>query len=168
MFNKESTALTPSASVEYERKKSEKSLDTNLVTLMNTIESASDDLAATIWGPPRKVILNREPNKSLGISIVGGKLDICTKQDKEPDVAEKSSFISGIFIKHVLERSPAGLNGTLHTGDRILAVDGHDLVNATHDRAVEVIRNSKSSVEFLIQSLLINEDAPDSGDVRIQ
>ena len=30
--------------------------------------------------------------------------------------------ISGIFIKHVLEDSPAGRNGTLKTGDRILQV----------------------------------------------
>ncbi len=146
--------------MEYERKKSEKTLDASLLTLMETIESASDDLAATIWGPPRKVTLNRELNKSLGISIVGGKLDISTKNP--PDTAAKTSFISGIFIKHVLENSPAGLNGTLHTGDRILAVDGHDLSNATHNRAVEVIRNSKTNVEFLIQSLLINEDANDS------
>jgi len=129
--------------VEYERKKSEKTLDASLLTLMETIESASDDLAATIWGPPRKVTLNRELNKSLGISIVGGKLDISTKNPSgtAAKTTEKSSFISGIFIKHVLENSPAGLNGTLHTGDRILAVDGHDLSNATHNRAVEVIHS---------------------------
>ena len=30
--------------------------------------------------------------------------------------------ISGIFIKNVLEGSPAGQNGTLKTGDRILEV----------------------------------------------
>jgi len=134
---------------------------------METIESAPDELVSTIWGPPRKVILNREQNKSLGISIVGGKLDISTKNSsdtasKTATAGEKSSFISGIFIKHVLENSPAGLNGTLHTGDRILAVDGHDLTNATHNKAVEIIRNSKENVEFLIQSLLINEDATDS------
>ena len=36
-------------------------------------------------------------------------------------VAEEH-VISGIFIKHVLEDSPAGRNGTLKTGDRILQV----------------------------------------------
>lgn len=65
-----------------------------------------------------------------------------------------NSFISGIFIKHVLENSPAGQNGTLKTGDRILAVNDIDLTQATHDRAVEVIRNAKSPVKFLIQSLI--------------
>lgn len=72
-----------------------------------------------------------------------------------------SSFISGIFIKHVLENSPAGVNGTLKTGDRILAVNEIDLTQATHDRAVEVIRNAKSPVKFLIQSLIyINTYTP--------
>ena len=60
----------------------------------------------------------------------------------------------------MLEDSPAGLNGTLHTGDRILAVDDIDLTNASHDKAVQVIRNSKSSVSFLVQSLLVNNYIP--------
>lgn len=34
-------------------------------------------------------------------------------------------MISGIFIKHVLEDSPAGRNGTLKTGDRILKVNSY-------------------------------------------
>jgi C-terminal processing protease CtpA/Prc len=46
------------------------------------------------------------------------------------------------------------LNGTLKTGDRILAVNDIDLTQASHDRAVEVIRNSQTPVKFLIQSLL--------------
>lgn len=112
--------------------------ETNLEAIMESIKASNNnELACTIWGPARKIILKREPNKSLGISIVGGKLDICTKGNKSFGVdeisqtinKEKSTFISGIFIKHVLENSPAGLNGTLHTGDRILAVDGVDLVN---------------------------------------
>ena len=35
---------------------------------------------------------------------------------------EGDTVIDGIFIKHVLESSPAGRNGTLKTGDRILEV----------------------------------------------
>ena len=34
------------------------------------------DLASNLWGPTRVVTLERIPNKSLGISIVGGKLDV--------------------------------------------------------------------------------------------
>jgi C-terminal processing protease CtpA/Prc len=116
-------------------------------------------------------VLSRQPNKSLGISIVGGKLDVCSSSNSSTtgnlaDIGagksgkdQVSSFISGIFIKHVLENSPAGVNGTLKTGDRILAVNDVDLTQATHDRAVEVIRNAKSPVKFLIQSLICANSA---------
>ncbi|XP_061191832.1 multiple PDZ domain protein-like isoform X3 [Saccostrea echinata] len=97
------------------------------------------------WGPPRTVELEREPGKSLGISIVGGRVDMFNVQTEQ--------IISGIFIKHVLEDSPAGQNGTLKTGDRILEVDGKDLRNAAHDQAVDIIRHAKSPVKFIVQSL---------------
>ena len=131
----------------------------------------STDITASLWGPTRLVVLSRQPNKSLGISIVGGKLDVCSSSNSSTtgnlaDIGagksgkdQVSSFISGIFIKHVLENSPAGVNGTLKTGDRILAVNDVDLTQATHDRAVEVIRNAKSPVKFLIQSLICANNA---------
>ncbi len=109
--------------------------------------NANDLIASSLWGPPRTVILERESGKSVGISIVGGKLDVFGSTESE-------NFISGIFIKHVLENSPAGVNGTLKTGDRILKVNNIDLTNATHDKAVEVIRNASSPIIFVIQSLL--------------
>ena len=36
----------------------------------------------------------------------------------------------------------------------LLQVDGVDLRNASHDRAVEVIKNSSSPVQFCVQSLM--------------
>ncbi|XP_063397098.1 multiple PDZ domain protein-like isoform X6 [Mytilus trossulus] len=102
-------------------------------------------LGQQTWGPPRTIELYRQPDKSLGISIVGGRVDMFHVQ---PD-----HVISGIFIKQVLEDSPAGKNGTLKTGDRILEVDGIDLRNASHDQAVDAIRNSGSPVKFVVQSL---------------
>ncbi|XP_052777206.1 multiple PDZ domain protein-like isoform X3 [Mya arenaria] len=97
------------------------------------------------WGPPRLVELYREQGKTLGISIVGGRVDMFHVSEEH--------MISGIFIKHVLEDSPAGRNGTLKTGDRILTVDGKDLRNATHDQAVETIRHASNPVKFVVQSL---------------
>ncbi|KAM9094648.1 multiple PDZ domain protein isoform X18 [Sarcophilus harrisii] len=64
------------------------------------------------WSQPRKVELWREPNKSLGISIVGGR--------GMGSRLSNGEVMRGIFIKHVLEDSPAGKNGTLKTGDRII------------------------------------------------
>jgi multiple PDZ domain protein len=109
----------------------------------------SETLSATLWGPPRTVTLYRNEHvKSLGISIVGGKLDFSGPGNTI------ESCISGIFIKHVLPDSPAGRNGTLKTGDRILEVNGCDLRDASHDRAVEIIRAAQSPVHFIVQSLL--------------
>lgn len=89
----------------------------------------------------------------------------------------------GIFIKHILEDSPAGQNGTLKTGDRIVEVrwqyrlqipsqgrlevpshilypdivhqvDGVDLRDASHEEAVEAIRKAGNTVTFLVQSIV--------------
>lgn len=58
----------------------------------------------------RVVELNRGPDSGLGISIVGGKVD------------PGGLGLKGIFIRHVLESSPAARIGTLVTGDQILEV----------------------------------------------
>ncbi|PSN48941.1 hypothetical protein C0J52_03469 [Blattella germanica] len=110
--------------------------------------SPSSVLLAKHWGPERLVEILREPNCSLGISIVGGKVDL---YNAGPD---SGSAISGIFIKNVLPQSPAGRTGELKTGDRILEVDGVDLRQASHERAVEVIRGAGNPVCFLVQSLI--------------
>jgi len=39
-------------------------------------------------------------------------------------------MMRGIFIKHILEDSPAGKNGTLKTGDRIVEVPANCLLLA--------------------------------------
>ncbi|XP_046389114.1 inaD-like protein isoform X3 [Ischnura elegans] len=108
----------------------------------------SSVLLAKHWGPERLVEVLREPNCSLGISIVGGKVDL---YNAGPD---SGSAISGIFIKNVIPQSPAGRTGELKTGDRILEVDGIDVRHASHERAVEVIRGSGNPVTFLVQSLI--------------
>ncbi|XP_022239967.1 multiple PDZ domain protein-like isoform X3 [Limulus polyphemus] len=98
------------------------------------------------WGPERTVNLRREPGRGLGISIVGGKVEMFH--------LSPGNTITGIFIKNVLPDSPAGRNGTLRRGDRILEVDGIDLRDSTHDQAVDIIKNAKDPVKFVVQSLL--------------
>ncbi|XP_031789918.1 multiple PDZ domain protein isoform X7 [Piliocolobus tephrosceles] len=66
----------------------------------------------SLIGPDIKVELWREPSKSLGISIVGGR--------GMGSRLSNGEVMRGIFIKHVLEDSPAGKNGTLKPGDRIV------------------------------------------------
>ncbi|KAM4714598.1 multiple PDZ domain protein isoform 3-T3 [Anableps anableps] len=98
------------------------------------------------WNQPRKVELFREPGKSLGISIVGGR--------GMGSRLSNGEVMRGIFIKHILEDSPAGQNRTLKTGDRIVEVDGVDLRDASHEEAVEAIRKAGNPVSFLVQSII--------------
>ncbi|KAI4808574.1 hypothetical protein KUCAC02_000631 [Chaenocephalus aceratus] len=98
------------------------------------------------WNQPRKVELFRAPGKSLGISIVGGR--------GMGSRLSNGEVMRGIFIKHILEDSPAGQNGTLKTGDRIVEVDGVDLRDASHEEAVEAIRKGGNPVTFLVQSII--------------
>ncbi|XP_063115737.1 inaD-like protein isoform X3 [Cavia porcellus] len=97
------------------------------------------------WGPPRIVEIFREPSVSLGISIVGGQMVIKRLKNGEE--------LKGIFIKQVLEDSPAGRTNALKTGDKILEVSGVDLQNASHQEAVEAIKNAGNPVVFVVQSL---------------
>lgn len=57
----------------------------------------------------------RDPHVSLGISIVGGQTVIKRLKNGEE--------LKGIFIKQVLEDSPAGRTRALKTGDKILEVN---------------------------------------------
>ncbi|XP_062372034.1 multiple PDZ domain protein [Sardina pilchardus] len=109
-------------------------------------ESDFQAAAYSNWNQPRKVELHREPGKSLGISIVGGR--------GMGSRLSNGEVMRGIFIKHVLEDSPAGRNGTLKTGDRIVEVDGVDLRDASHEQAVEAIRKGGNPMVFLVQSIV--------------
>ncbi|KAM6894815.1 multiple PDZ domain protein isoform 2-T2 [Lycodopsis pacificus] len=105
-----------------------------------------ESAAYSNWNQPRKVELFRAPGKSLGISIVGGR--------GMGSRLSNGEVMRGIFIKHILEDSPAGQNGTLKTGDRIVEVDGADLRDASHEEAVEAIRRAGNPVSFLVQSII--------------
>ncbi|XP_039109597.1 multiple PDZ domain protein isoform X2 [Hyaena hyaena] len=109
-------------------------------------ESELQNAAYSNWNQPRRVELWREPSKSLGISIVGGR--------GMGSRLSNGEVMRGIFIKHVLEDSPAGANGTLKPGDRIVEVDGMDLRDASHEQAVEAIRKAGNPVVFMVQSII--------------
>ncbi|KAM6034482.1 multiple PDZ domain protein isoform 2-T2 [Chlamydotis macqueenii] len=110
------------------------------------------------WNQPRKVELWREPSKSLGISIVGGR--------GMGSRLSNGEVMRGIFIKHILEDSPAGKNGTLKTGDRIVEVDGIDLRDASHEQAVEAIRKAGNPVVFMVQSIISRPRAFGQSDLE--
>eukprot|EP00092_Neocalanus_flemingeri_P029346 GFUD01031858.1.p1 GENE.GFUD01031858.1~~GFUD01031858.1.p1 ORF type:complete len:2139 (-),score=780.47 GFUD01031858.1:627-7043(-) len=119
-----------------------------------SLSVSGEDLTATTpsspskhWGPERSVDIFREGNQGLGISIVGGKVEATHGSD--------TPALSGIFIKNVLEGSPAAELGCLNTGDRILAVGDVDLRLASHDMAVEAIRHAGNPLKLSVQSLKV-------------
>ncbi|KAM8897338.1 multiple PDZ domain protein isoform 2-T2 [Spinachia spinachia] len=119
----------------------------NIPSLPEREDGEGEESAAySNWNPPRRVELFRVAGKSLGISIVGGR--------GMGSRLSNGEVMRGIFIKHILEDSPAGQNGTLKTGDRILEVDEADLRDATHEEAVEAIRRAGNPVSFLVQSII--------------
>ncbi|CAM5114989.1 unnamed protein product [Eretmochelys imbricata] len=119
-------------------------------------ESELQNAAYSHWNQPRRVELWREPSKSLGISIVGGR--------GMGSRLSNGEVMRGIFIKHILEDSPAGKNGTLKTGDRIVEVDGIDLRDASHEQAVEAIRKAGNPVVFMVQSIINRSRASSQSD----
>ncbi|XP_074984887.1 multiple PDZ domain protein isoform X17 [Caretta caretta] len=119
-------------------------------------ESELQNAASSHWNQPRRVELWREPSKSLGISIVGGR--------GMGSRLSNGEVMRGIFIKHILEDSPAGKNGTLKTGDRIVEVDGIDLRDASHEQAVEAIRKAGNPVVFMVQSIINRSRASSQSD----
>uniref|UniRef100_UPI0037E77C11 protein scribble homolog n=1 Tax=Semicossyphus pulcher TaxID=241346 RepID=UPI0037E77C11 len=97
------------------------------------------------WGPPRRVEVWPEEGQSLGLSIVGGRHVIKRLRNGEE--------LKGIFIKQVLQNSPAAKTQCLKTGDKILEVSGVDLQAASHEEAVGAIKSAPSPVVFIVQSL---------------
>ena len=77
-------------------------------------------------------------NHLLNFFSVGGKVD---------------GGNSGIFIKNVIDSSPAGRSAGLFTGDRILEVAGVSLTSSEQNVAVEAIKSSTSPIQFVVQSL---------------
>lgn len=92
----------------------------------------------------RVVVIDRAADSSLGISIVGGR----------PGSSDSAiPPMSGIFVKHVVEGTPAAESGDLQAGDQIVEVNGMSLREATHDDAVDVIRRAVSPIRLVVQTL---------------
>lgn len=57
---------------------------------------------------------------------------------------------SSILVHTVYEKGAASKDGRLWPGDRILSVNEHDLRHATHDEAIEVLRNTPGRVRLVV------------------
>ncbi|XP_058472827.1 tyrosine-protein phosphatase non-receptor type 13 isoform X1 [Solea solea] len=57
----------------------------------------------------------------------------------------------GIYIKAVIPKGAAELDGRIQKGDRVVAVNGKSLEGATHQQAVEALRDTGQTVHLLLE-----------------
>ncbi|KAL2099649.1 hypothetical protein ACEWY4_004043 [Coilia grayii] len=57
----------------------------------------------------------------------------------------------GIYVKAIIPKGAAELDGRIRKGDRVVAVNGKSLEGATHKQAVEVLRDTGQVVHLLLE-----------------
>ncbi|XP_055087486.1 tyrosine-protein phosphatase non-receptor type 13 isoform X4 [Periophthalmus magnuspinnatus] len=57
----------------------------------------------------------------------------------------------GIYVKAVIPKGAAELDGRIQKGDRVMAVNGKSLDGATHQQAVEALRDTGQRVHLLLE-----------------
>ncbi|XP_036357512.1 protein scribble homolog isoform X5 [Octopus sinensis] len=82
--------------------------------------------------------VSRAVGQGLGISIAGGKGSTPYKGNDE-----------SVFISRVAESGPAALCGVC-VGDKLISVNGFNLVDADHYEAVEVLKNSGYDITLVV------------------
>ncbi|KAK1160459.1 synaptojanin-2-binding protein [Acipenser oxyrinchus oxyrinchus] len=87
--------------------------------------------------PELEICLKRGPS-GLGFNIVGGTDQQYISND------------SGIYVTKIKEQGAAALDGRLQEGDRILAINGCELQNLSHQEAVELFRTAGEDVRLRV------------------
>ncbi|KAM9841573.1 tyrosine-protein phosphatase non-receptor type 13 [Aulostomus maculatus] len=57
----------------------------------------------------------------------------------------------GIYVKAIIPKGAAELDGRIQKGDRVVAVNGNSLEGATHQQAVEALRDTGQTVHLLLE-----------------
>lgn len=81
--------------------------------------------------------MSRGP-EGLGFSIVGGR------------GSPHGDF--PIYVKNIFETGAAASDGRLQRGDQIVAVNEKNMEGATHEEAVEMLKNIEGSVTLTVMS----------------
>ncbi|XP_071818849.1 Golgi-associated PDZ and coiled-coil motif-containing protein-like isoform X3 [Apostichopus japonicus] len=98
-------------------------------------------------GDVRRVILSKDPEEGLGISITGGK---------EHGVP--------ILISDIHEGMPAQRCRGLYVGDAILAVNGINLLDVKHSDAVDILSQQSGDIVLDVQFVAPDSDSDDEDD----
>ena len=86
-----------------------------------------------------EVILAKEPEYGIGITIVGGD------SNRQHDL--------GMFVKSVTVNGPAHRDSRIKPGDRILAINDRGVEGLPHHKAVKIIKKSSSHVKLKISQV---------------
>ncbi|XP_074656604.1 uncharacterized protein LOC141909853 isoform X2 [Tubulanus polymorphus] len=91
-----------------------------------------------------EVILKRDDN-GLGFSIAGGRGSVPYKSDNE-----QYSFLEAIYISRLTEGGVAAECGQLQVGDRVIAINDIDIIDARHDQAVALLTAPESEIKLKV------------------
>ena len=110
---------------------------------MDSHESISESLAEKMGNVSfeeervlRTIRLQRDRLGSFGIEITEGE-------------------DGGVYIQSVQRGGAAAKLGTIHRGDRLIAVDGHCLLNRRYDEALRLMRASGEEVELVLSQAVL-------------
>uniref|UniRef100_A0A8C2F395 Tyrosine-protein phosphatase non-receptor type 20 n=1 Tax=Cyprinus carpio TaxID=7962 RepID=A0A8C2F395_CYPCA len=112
-----------------EKHKTKKGVSPNTVT--ETLNASSPEVNSLQPGDLFDVELSKI-DSSLGISVTGG--------------SNTTVRHGGIYVKGVIPKGAAELDGRIKKGDRVVAVNGKSLEGATHKQAVELLRDTGQEV----------------------
>uniref|UniRef100_A0A672Q025 Tyrosine-protein phosphatase non-receptor type 13 n=1 Tax=Sinocyclocheilus grahami TaxID=75366 RepID=A0A672Q025_SINGR len=117
-----------------EKHKTTKGVSPNTVT--ETLSANSPEVNSLQPGDLFDVELSKI-DSSLGISVTGG--------------SNTTVRHGGIYVKGVIPKGAAELDGRIKKGDRVVAVNGKSLEGATHKQAVEMLRDTGQVVHLLME-----------------
>ncbi|ESN94558.1 hypothetical protein HELRODRAFT_95740 [Helobdella robusta] len=112
------------------------SSNTNTRTTTNNNNCNNTNTLDGLTGQKRVVRVFKEDNSGLGISIKGGS------ENKMP-----------IIISKIFKGMAADRTEKLYVGDAVLAVNGEDLREATHDQAVKILKRAGKVVDLEVKYL---------------
>uniref|UniRef100_A0A671LYJ9 Protein SDA1 homolog n=1 Tax=Sinocyclocheilus anshuiensis TaxID=1608454 RepID=A0A671LYJ9_9TELE len=112
-----------------EKHKTKKGVSPNIVT--ETLSASSPEVNSLQPGDLFDVELSKI-DSSLGISVTGG--------------SNTTVRHGGIYVKGVIPKGAAELDGRIKKGDRVVAVNGKSLEGASHKQAVEMLRDTGQEV----------------------
>ncbi|XP_052859491.1 protein lap4 isoform X5 [Drosophila gunungcola] len=106
-----------------------------------------DDIKLTIQHDPlppgfQEVLLSKTEGERLGMHIKGG---LNGQRGNPGDPSDE-----GVFVSKINSVGAARRDGRLKVGMRLLEVNGHSLLGASHQDAVNVLRNAGNEIQLVV------------------